>query len=75
MYKIGDFAKISQISIHMPRHYDKLGLLQPRYIDEGSGYRYCSVEQLPRLNRILVLKELGFSLEQIGALLEENLFE
>jgi DNA-binding transcriptional MerR regulator len=63
--KIGDFARLSQVSIVTLRHYDELGLLKPITVDHFTGYRYYSVSQLPRLNRILALKDLGFSLEQI----------
>jgi len=67
--KIGDFARISQVSVATLRHYDELGLLKPSAVDRWTGYRYYSVSQLPRLNRILALKDLGFSLEQIEAVL------
>jgi DNA-binding transcriptional MerR regulator len=69
MIKIGDFARLSQVSVVTLRHYDELGLLKPTSVDPFTGYRYYSAGQLPRLNRILALKDLGFSLEQIeGAL-------
>jgi effector-binding domain-containing protein len=55
------------------RHYDELGLLKPVYVDSTSGYRYYSVSQLPRLNRLLALKDLGFSLEQIERVLSGDL--
>lgn len=71
MLKIGDFSKLSQVSIKALRLYDELKLLKPVHIDEFTGYRYYSANQLPRLNRILALKDLGFSLEQIAKLLEE----
>jgi effector-binding domain-containing protein len=51
------------------RHYDDLGLLEPIAVDQSTGYRYYSVSQLPRLHRILALKDLGFSLEQIEQVL------
>lgn len=70
MFKIGDFAKFSRVSVRMLRHYDRLGLLQPAHVDEHTDYRYYRADQLPRLNRILALKELGFTLEQIGGLLD-----
>src|ERR687894_1520910 len=73
MFKIGEFSKLSRVSVKALRLYDELGLLKPASVDQFSGYRYYSAEQLPRLNRILVLKELGFSLEQIGQLLREEL--
>lgn len=73
MIKIGDFARLSQISVVTLRHYDELGLLTPVQVDPFTGYRYYSTEQLPRLNRILALKDLGFSLEQIAEVLNEGL--
>src|SRR5579872_4188347 len=73
MLKIGEFARVGQVSIATLRHYDQCGLLKPRELDPDTGYRYYSLDQLARLNRILALKELGFPLEQIAHLLEENL--
>jgi DNA-binding transcriptional MerR regulator len=70
--KIGDFSRLTRVSIRMLRHYDELGLLPPARIDPESGYRFYSADQLPRLNRILALQDLGFSLEQVGRLLEQN---
>lgn len=55
------------------RYYDQIGLLKPAEVDPFTGYRYYSARQLPRLNRILALKELGLSLEQIAQLLKEAL--
>lgn len=69
MIKIGDFARLAQVSIVTLRHYDEIGLLKPASVDRFTGYRYYSVSQLPRLNRILALKDLGFSLEQIELVL------
>jgi DNA-binding transcriptional MerR regulator len=71
--KIGEFARVGQVSIATLRHYEKSGLLKPNALDPDTGYRYYSLDQLPRLNRILALKELGFPLEQIAHLLEEDL--
>jgi DNA-binding transcriptional MerR regulator len=73
MFKIGDFSKLTRVSAKMLRHYDELGLLKPAHIDPTNGYRYYSASQLPRLNRLIALKDLGFSLEQIGALLDDAL--
>lgn len=73
MLKIGDFSKLTQVSVKALRLYGELGLLRPAWIDRYTGYRYYALEQLPRLNRILALKDLGFSLEQIGDLLRDNL--
>ncbi|GAB4508261.1 MAG: MerR family transcriptional regulator [Anaerolineae bacterium] len=72
MFRIGEFSKIAQVSGRLLRYYDELGLLSPVFTDRQTGYRYYSAEQLPHLNRILVLKELGLSLEQIAQLLEQN---
>ncbi|WP_019508049.1 MerR family transcriptional regulator [Pleurocapsa sp. PCC 7319] len=73
MFKIGDFSKLSQISIKALRLYDRMGLLKPFHIDPYTNYRYYSAKQLPRLNRILAFKDLGFSLEQIRKLLEDDI--
>lgn len=72
-YKIGDFARIGRVTVQTLRHYDSLDLLKPASVDTLSGYRYYELDQLPRLNRILALKDLGFSLEQIAHMLEEAL--
>lgn len=69
MLKIGEFARLGQVSVVTLRHYDDCGLLKPTRIDNFTGYRYYSVSLLPRLNRILALKDLGFSLEQIEQVL------
>ncbi len=73
MLKIGEFSQLAQISVRMLRHYDQLGLLRPSFIDEWTGYRYYEIAQLPRLNRILALNKLGFSLEEIGGMLEQEI--
>lgn len=71
--KIGHFARIGQVTVQTLRHYDEVGLLRPSKVDALSGYRYYDLGQLPRLHRILALKDLGFSLEQIARLLEDDL--
>ena len=73
MLRIGDFSRLTQVTVKALRHYDSLGLLRPAHIDPDSGYRYYTSSQLPRLNRILAMKEMGFSLEQIGQLLDADL--
>ena len=73
MFKIGEFSQLSRVSVRMLRHYDQLGLLKPSRTDTFTNYRYYSADQLPRLNRILALRDLGFSLEQIGNMLNEEL--
>lgn len=73
MFRIGEFSQIAQISSRQLRFYDQLGLLRPAHVDHQTGYRYYTIRQLPRLNRILALKELGLSLEQISPLLENEI--
>jgi DNA-binding transcriptional MerR regulator len=73
MFKIGEFSRLSRVSVRMLRHYDQLGLLTPSKIDPFTGYRYYAADQLPRLNRILAFRDLGFSLEQITGMLDEAL--
>jgi effector-binding domain-containing protein len=73
MFKIGQFSRFSQVTVKTLRYYDKIGLLKPAEIDRFTGYRYYSASQLPRLNRILALKDLGLSLEQIAQLLDGDL--
>ena len=73
MIRIGDFSKLSRVSIKTLRFYDEMGLLEPIEVDRFTGYRYYECDQLPRLYRILALKDLGFSLEEIGYLLEGDL--
>jgi DNA-binding transcriptional MerR regulator len=72
MFKIGEFSKIAQVPGSVLRYYDQIGLLKPAHIDQWTGYRYYSSNQLPRLHRILALKELGLSLEQIAQLLDDE---
>lgn len=71
--KIGEFARVAQVSLATLRHYEKSGLLKPMVLDPDTSYRYYSLDQLPRLHRILALKDLGFSLERIAQILEEEL--
>ncbi len=72
MFRIGEFSQIARVSGRLLRYYDEIGLLRPQSIDPETGYRYYSARQLPRLNRILVLKELGLSLEHIARLLDQE---
>jgi MerR HTH family regulatory protein len=60
LLKIGEFARVGQVSIATLRYYDQYGLLKPNALDPDTGYRYYSLDQLARLNRILALKELDF---------------
>lgn len=69
MLSIGEFARLVGVSVRMLRHYDQLGLLEPARVDPFSGYRSYSTAQLDRANRLVALKELGFSLDEVGTLL------
>jgi DNA-binding transcriptional MerR regulator len=71
--KIGEFARLAQVSVQTLRYYGDLGLLEPNDVDPFSGYRYYRLDQLRRLMRILALKDLGVSLDQIGCLLAEGM--
>src|SRR5262245_56604002 len=71
MFRIGEFSQIARVSGRLLRYYDSIGLLRPVRIDP-SGYRYYSASQLPRLNRILALKEPGLSLDQIARLVDDK---
>ena len=73
MIRIGDFSRLRRVSVKTLRYYDEMGLLKPVEVDRFTGYRYYEFNQLPRLHRILALKDLGFSLEEIGRLLESDL--
>ena len=72
MLKIGEFSRVSQVPVKTLRYYEELGLISPANVDAFTGYRYYTVEQLPRLNRILALKDLGFSLDQILSIVTEG---
>lgn len=71
MFKIGDFSKLSRISIRMLRHYNEIGLLVPEQIDDFTSYRYYSAEQLSTSSRIQSLKSMGFSLSVIKNILND----
>lgn len=64
MFKIGEFSKLSRISIRMLRHYDEIGLLVPEETDPWTGYRRYAAAQLMTANRITALRGLGFSLQR-----------
>lgn len=70
--KIGEFARISQVSIKTLRHYDALGLLRPATTDPASGYRYYTMDQIEDVVRILALKDCGFALDEIGQLAQRH---
>jgi DNA-binding transcriptional MerR regulator len=72
MLSIGDFARLGHVSPRMLRHYDELGLLRPVHVDPTTGYRSYRVAQLARLHRLLALRDLGLSLDQIRDVLDDE---
>ncbi|MRS06032.1 MerR family transcriptional regulator [bacterium] len=72
MFKIGSFSKMNKVTVKTLRYYDELGLLSPSYVDEATGYRYYLASQMPRLHRILALKQYGFSLAEIIVAMEQD---
>ncbi|HWS34907.1 MAG TPA: MerR family transcriptional regulator [Actinoplanes sp.] len=73
MFAIGDFARHGRVSVRMLRHYDATGLLRPAHVDPATGYRNYTAAQLARLNRIIALKDLGFTLMQVRDIVDGNL--
>ncbi|WP_049565149.1 MerR family transcriptional regulator [Streptomyces sp. SBT349] len=72
MFTIGDFARHGRVSVRMLRHYDATGLLRPAHVDPVTGYRHYTAAQLARLNRLIALKDLGFTLRQVRDILDER---
>lgn len=75
LLQIGEVAKLSHISVGSLRHYEKLGLLTPEYVDESSGYRYYSIRQFECLNTIRYLRVLGMSLPEIAGFTQNRNLE
>lgn len=69
---IGEFSSLCGVTAKTLRHYEKLQLLMPDCVDEWSGYRYYTLAHAQRLNRILHLKRIGLSLEEISELFESG---
>lgn len=69
MFRIGEFSKLVRVSPRMLRHYEKCGLLSPARTDSDTGYRLFSADQIPQVKQIAVLRDMGFSIEQIGEML------
>ncbi len=70
MFKIGEFSKITQVSVRMLRYYDEQKLLEPVLVDDANGYRLYSAEQIDQLGRIILLRNMGFGVKEIKALLQ-----
>lgn len=72
MLKIGDFSKMSKVTIKALRYYEKEKLLIPKYVDESNGYRYYETNQLIELSRIIYLKQIGLTIDEIKQILIKN---
>jgi Predicted transcriptional regulators len=72
MYRIGEFSKLSGLSIDTLYHYEKLKIIVPLSVDKFTNYRYYDASQMITVNKILALKDAGFSLEEIAYILNED---
>jgi len=70
MYRIGQFSKLGKTTIKTLHHYDETGLLVPAYVDEENGYRYYTTDQLFRLHKIVALRQMGFSIPEVSAIVD-----
>ena len=73
LYKIGDFSRLCRVTVRALRYYDEIDLLKPVQVDQTTGYRYYSIDQLSKLNRIIMLKEMGLSLDDINRIMHDNI--
>ena len=72
MFRIGEFSRLTQVSIRMLRYYDEVGILKPAEVDKWTGHRLYSVEQIPRLNKILYLRDSGLNISEIALALKTD---
>lgn len=72
MFKIGDFSKLTKVSVHMLRYYDEVGLFKPAKIDSFTGYRYYSAKQISEINLIVSLRDMSFNVADIAVLMKEK---
>ena len=72
MFRIGEFSKLTQVSVRMLRYYDETGILTPAEVDKWTGHRLYSVEQIPRLNKILYLRDSGLNVSEIALALTKD---
>ena len=72
MFKIGDFSKLTRVSIRMLRYYDEIGIFKPAKIDDFTGYRYYSATQIKTINLIVSLRDMGFNVAEISEVIKEN---
>jgi DNA-binding transcriptional MerR regulator len=69
MYRIGQFSNMTKVTVKALRFYEEEGLLEPAFIDAVNGYRYYDSDQLPRVFRIVALRQCGFSIPEIRQIL------
>lgn len=72
MLKIGEFSKLTQVSIRMLRRYDEVGLLKPDYIDNTTGYRFYNASQIDKLHKIIALRDAGFLIAEMMDILQQD---
>lgn len=70
--KIGEFSQLMQVTVKTLRHYEQIGILKPCEVDQWTGYRYYKLDQMQQLQSIRYLKDVGFSLEEIREMMENN---
>ena len=70
--KIGEFSRLMQVTVKTLRHYEQKGLLIPDEVDEWTGYRYYNISQMLKLNSIRQLQQLGFTLDEIKNLFDDE---
>ena len=72
MFRIGEFSRLTQVTIRMLRYYDEMGLLKPAQVDPRTNYRMYTVEQIPVLNKIIYLRDSGFNVAEIAIALNND---
>lgn len=72
MFKIGDFSKLTKVSVRMLRYYDEVGLFKPFKIDDFTGYRFYSAKQISEINLIVSLRDMGFNVTDISLFIKEK---
>lgn len=72
MFKIGDFSKLTRVSVRMLRYYDEVGLFKPAKIDDFTGYRYYSSKQISDINLIVSLRDMSFNVADIAVFMKEK---
>lgn len=72
MFKIGDFSKLTNLTVRALHHYENLELLTPEKIDPQTNYRYYSACQLATVNKIKLLQQIGLPLKTIKEILQNN---